>query len=336
EVLKKYCKEVHVVNISKIRILFNLMNAFFNGTPLQVGYFYNSSIQKKFSAFAEKVKPDRIYCQLIRTAKFIEGRKEKKVLDYMDVFSKGIERRIDKVSFPLKAIFKMEGKRLLRFEEEVFGWFDERTIITEQDRNLIPAKENKKIHIVPNGVDMDFFQPQSLKKEFDILFNGNMSYPPNVEAVVFLCEKVLPILKKKNPAIKILISGTKPTAKVLSLKSENVFVSGWVDDVRENFAKSKILVAPMQSSIGLQNKLLEGMAMGIPCLTTSLANNALKAEKGKEILVADTPEIFAENIFFLLENNAFYNTIVANAFGFIQKNFSWQTINQKLAEIISE
>ncbi|MGZ4057226.1 MAG: glycosyltransferase, partial [Bacteroidia bacterium] len=87
-----------------------------------------------------------------------------------------------------------------------------------------------------------------------------------------------------------------PNTRVLDLESEKVIVSGWVDDIRVNFAKSKILVAPMQISIGLQNKLLEAMAMQIPCITSTLANNALGAKPDEQILVADTPEQYARHI----------------------------------------
>lgn len=127
----------------------------------------------------------------------------------------------------------MERRRLLRYEEKVFMWFDERVIISEQDRNLIPHIENKKIHIISNGVDLDYFYPLSEPKEFDILFNGNMHYPPNIEAVEFLCYAILPIVIQKYPKIKVLISGTQPTPRVLALQSQHVLVTGRVEDVRQ-------------------------------------------------------------------------------------------------------
>ena len=334
EELKKYCKEIKVVNISKIGVGFNMLSAFFSGLPLQVGYFYNSKIQNEFNKFANRIKADKIYCQLIRTAKLIEGRQEKRVIDYMDVFSKGIDRRIDKVSFFLRGIYKMERRRLLRYEEKVFMWFDERVIISEQDRNLIPHIENKKIHIISNGVDLDYFYPLSEPKEFDILFNGNMHYPPNIEAVEFLCYAILPIVIQKYPKIKVLISGTQPTPRVLALQSQHVLVTGRVEDVRASFAKCRMLVAPMQSSIGLQNKLLEAMAMGIPCVTSYLANNALKAKNGEQILVASSPQEYANQIFSLLENNSLYSTLVENARLFIKNNYSWSELNEKLFNIL--
>jgi polysaccharide biosynthesis protein PslH len=334
EELNKYCKQIHFVNISKARVGLNVLGAYFSGAPLQVGYFYNKTIQEEFNNFANQVKADVIYCQLIRTALLVKNRKERKVLDYMDVFSKGVERRIDKVNFLMRPAFKLEHKRLLNFEEKVFTWFDEKIIISSQDRDLIPHAERKKIKVIPNGVDTEFFKPQNAKKEFDILFNGNMQYPPNVEAVEYLCNRVLPLLREKNPQIKILISGTSPAPRVLALKSENVVVSGRVADVRDNFAKSKLLVAPMQSSIGLQNKLLEAMAMGIPCVTSTLANNALNATPGKEILVADAPEEYVRNIFSLLENETLYNEIRGNAFGFIENNYSWKKVNEELKKVL--
>ncbi len=332
--LKKYCKKIHFVNITKARVALNVFNAYFSGIPLQVGYFYNNAIQAEFNRFADEVKADVIFCQLIRTALFVQNRKERKVLDYMDVFSKGVERRIDKVNMLMRPAFQMEYKRLLSFEEKVFKWFDERIIISNQDRDLIPHSEKKKIRVIPNGVDTSFFKPMESPKEFDILFNGNMQYPPNIEAAEYLCTQVLPLLRRKKPHINILISGTSPSPRVLALKSDNVVISGRVPDVRDNFAKSRILVAPMQSSIGLQNKLLEAMAMGIPCVTSTLANNALNAVPEKEILVADKPEEYAGKIFTLLENENLYKDIRHNALNFIENNCSWDKVNAELKKVL--
>ena len=317
--IKTICKEITIARLTIFSVLLNLLRSVFSSNPFQVGYFYNQRIKRQFETFADKTKPDFIFAQLIRTAPIVMTRRERKILDYMDVFSKGIERRMRTEPFYLKPLFKCEQRRLVHYEAKVFDWFDASTIISNQDKNLIQHVQRDEIIVVPNGVDLDFFYPAQGIKSFEILFNGNMNYPPNIEAAEYLCKKVLPIVHQKKPNVKVLISGTSPSARVLNLVSNKVVVSGYVPDVRVNFSKCMMLVAPMQSSIGLQNKLLEAMAMGIPCITSTLANNALQAEDGTEIFVADTPEAFAEKIIKLLENKTLSDLLSANGLKFVRK-----------------
>jgi glycosyltransferase involved in cell wall biosynthesis len=115
-----------------------------------------------------------------------------------------------------------------------------------------------------------------------------------------------------------------------------VVVSGWVDDVRENYAKSKILVAPMQISIGLQNKLLEAMAMQIPCVTSSLANNALGAKHDEQIMVADEPRQYALQIMELLNNEAKAKQIAQNGYRFAVNNFNWTGTTGMLEKLMQK
>jgi polysaccharide biosynthesis protein PslH len=332
--LSTLCKELKIVQLGFFSIVINLLRSVFTSMPFQVGYFYNQRIRKEFEHFADEAKADLIFAQLIRTVPLVEARKERKVLDYMDVFSKGMERRLKNTSTFLKPIFKLEQMRLRKYERDVFSKFDERCIISEQDKNLIYHDRNRDIHVVANGVDFGFFHPQQHQKEFEILFNGNMNYPPNVEAALYLCNKILPIIHKSMPGVKVLISGTSPSQPIRNLASELITVSGFVSDVRDNFSKSMILVAPMQSSIGLQNKLLEAMAMGLPCVTSTLANNALQAKIGEQILVADTPETYATTIIDLLRNESLRNSIAHNALLFVQSNYSWDFANQKLLQLL--
>ena len=132
-----------------------------------------------------------------------------------------------------------------------------------------------------------------------------------------------------------MISGASPNQAVLDLASDRIVVSGWVDDIRLNFAKSKILVAPMQISIGLQNKLLEAMAMQLPCITSSLANNALGAKPGEQILVADTPEQYARHIIDLLQNESKAKQIAMNGYQFVVDSFNWQSTTAILEKLIT-
>ena len=323
--LKKFCEEIHIYNISKIQIFFNLLRGLINGLPLQVAYFTSTTAIAKINTLIQEKKPDRIFAQLIRSAEYARYQKNiPTVLDYMDIFSKGIERRINKVNILWRWLFKMEWKRLLKYEAAVYNDFDASTIISQQDRDLLPLPFPTSIAVIPNGVDTNFFKPFPATKDYELLFNGNMNYPPNIESVVYLVEKVLPIIWKKKPTLRLLISGASPSNEVLALQSEKVTVTGWVDDIRLSFARSKILVAPMQSSIGLQNKLLEAMAMKLPCITTSLSNNALKAIPDSQILVADSPEQFAIQIQLLLDRPEKAAQLAENGYQMVLDRFNWE------------
>lgn len=333
--LKKYCVAISIMPLPKQTVIKNLMRSFFNGMPMQVGYFYFKKAQQKVDELIRKHHPDHLYCQLIRTAEYAKPYPAiPKTLDYMDVFSKGIERRIKTDPFYMRPVLQMEYRRLLKYERNIFSVFTNKTIISAQDRDLIPHPDKMRIKVIPNGVDTDFFKPLARKKEFDLLFNGNMNYPPNVESVEYLVEKIMPYVWNRMPQARLLISGASPNARVMELASEKVVISGWVDDVRENYAKSKILVAPMQISIGLQNKLLEAMAMQLPCITSSLANNALGAKHNDQIMVAEKPEQYALQILELLQNEAKAKQIAMNGYRFAVENFNWKSTTAALEQLM--
>jgi len=337
EELKKYCVAISVIKFTKRTIFFNLIKTLFTGNPFQVGYFYFAKAQKKVDELIEKHKPDHIYCQLVRTAEYVKKHKDiPKTIDYMDVFSKGMERRKNSAPFYLKPILAVEYRRLLKYENKIFHYFKNKTIISEQDKSLIPHPQKNEIVVIRNGVDTDFFIPMNSEKKFELIFNGNMNYPPNVESVEYLVKNILPLVWKTMPDVKLLVSGATPHAKVLALASDKITISGWVDDIRENFAKSKILIAPMQISIGLQNKLLEAMAMQIPCVTSKLANNALGAKHNEQIMVAETPQQYADAIIDLLQNEKKANEIAMNGYRFVINNFNWESTTAQLSTLFQQ
>ncbi len=304
------------------------------GKPLQVGYFYNKPTARKISKLIESIKPDHIFCQLVRVAEYVKNTGIPKTIDYQDVFSAGVNRRSKTSAFYLKPILNIEYKRLLKYEHDVFEIFDNKTIISIPDRDLIPHPEKEKIEIVINGVDTDFFKPMEIDKEYELVFTGNMGYPPNVNAANFLAKEILPVVHQKMPGVKLTIAGATPHQSVQALKSEHVHVTGWVDDIRECYAKAKIFIAPMRIGTGLQNKLLEAMAMKIPSITSELANNALNAKHGDEILVGKTAEDFAKCIIEILEKPDLAQKLAEKGFDFVHQNYNWHAATQKLENLM--
>ena len=334
KILLQYCKSVSIVNISKTQIYLGLIKAFFTGWPLQVGFFYNHFIKNRILSVINEIKPDHILCQLIRVAEYVKDVKIPKTLDYQDVFSKGAIRMSLKASLLMKPILKMEAKRVEKYENSIFSYFNNKVIISEPDRDDIKHSDNAKIIVVPNGVDTNFFFPYSIEKEYDIIFTGNMAYLPNISSVEYLVNQILPELQKIRTGTKVLIAGVSPDKRILKLSSDYITVTGWVENIRDCYAKSKIFLAPMQIGTGLQNKLLEAMAMKLPCITSDLANNALHAQENFEILIGYSPKDYAEKIKLLLDNPDIYEKIAKAGYSFVRKNYIWEIQVEKLNQLI--
>lgn len=334
EKLKTICKDVQFYRLNKIGIAWRLFSGFFSRKPFQVKYFYSYWVNKKLQSYIQEVQPNHIFAQLIRVSEYVKNNHTiPKTLDYMDAFSKGMERRMNISSGIKKWFFKVEAKRLLEYENLIFDYFENKTIISEQDRQLIYHPDQKKIIIVSNGVDTDFFTPKSAVKNNKLLFNGNMSYAPNVDCALYVAHSILPRLKEKNIKVNLLISGANPLPIIKNLSNENIKVSGWMDDIRDAYNSSEIFIAPMKIGTGLQNKLLEAMSMGLPCITTDLANNALKAKPREEILIGNTDEEIIQAIEQLINNQELYNRISEQGRQFVLNNYNWTTVSEPLLKL---
>ncbi|MBR1627038.1 MAG: glycosyltransferase [Bacteroidales bacterium] len=361
--VRKYCKDIRVQRLNVWEVCLSLLKCTFDFNPFQVALFTTYTAKKSFSEYFRQIKPDSVYFQFVRSAEYAktirkivkknipnshkensdtiknaslsEKQTARLVLDFQDCLSMNMLRRAEISSLPIKFILMQEVKRLRKYENSMFNIFDATTIITKQDKECIISPERKNIKIIENGVDKKFFGYEgNTKKEFDLIFSGNMSYKPNVVAAKYLIEDIMPLVWKSNPEVRVCIAGSNPTADIKSLSCENVFVTGWVDDMREYYAKSLIFIAPMQIGTGLQNKLLEAMAMMLPCITTPLAFYALGAKQNEDILVGNNTEELASHILELL-NDASYQYSIANAGNsFVKEKYSWRKSTDKLEKIL--
>jgi len=332
--VEEYCQEVYVFKLNKFKIGLNLLLNMFSEKPFQVAFFYQSSIRKKILKIIADFNIDAVYCQLIRSAEYVKNiHSVSKTLDYMDALSEGMFKRA-RISKGIKrVIFDIEGKRLKMYENRIYDYFNHHTIISEQDKHKIHHPLNKKIVVIPNGID-DFFLEHTCrqKKEYDIVFVGNLSYPPNVKSCRYIINQILPIFRQKGRKVKVLLSGANPSPKILKLakNNKNVEVIGWVDDIRMSYCKGKVFVAPLFIGTGLQNKILEAMALNIPCVTTNLVNNALNSTPSNEIMIADTAEDFYSKIVALIDDKKLSDAIANNAYKYVKLNFNWNSISFKI------
>ena len=332
--VEPYCKKICLVRSPKLVNYKNVVRNYLCTKSLQLGYWDSLKARKQFKSFAKKVNPDVVYSQMLRTMPWVSRSLYPKVMDFQDALSLNTERRMEHAHGLWHYILHFEFKMLRSTEYNSFKIFDALTIISEQDSDAIPHKRNGDIHVIPNGVDFDYFKPIDKAKAYDVVFCGNMRYEPNVRAAKYLVEKVMPLVWKQLPEARLLLAGACPKPQVAKLACERVAVIDSPADIRECYAAAKIFAAPMLTGSGLQNKLLEAMSMKLPCVTTSIANDSLNAEVGRQVLVGDTADTFAAHLVSLLQDEAQRHQLAANGYAFVHSRYSWEQACNKLEAIL--
>jgi len=336
EVLSPFCKSIHIFVLPLHKRIIQLLLSPFKKIPLQVAFFYNNGIKKEIEQLADEIKPDHIHCHLIRTTEYVKDiSKIKKSLDFMDAFAKGMEKR-EKIepNIVKRILFTYEKNQLYNYEAKVFNFMDKFCIISNQDKNSIQSPRANEINIIPNGVDFESFYPKTLEKKYDILFMGNLAYPPNIDAIQFLSNEIMPLVIKHNPKIKLLIAGINAPKHIRKLQSQNIDIIENFEDISDSIAVSKIMLAPMKISIGLQNKILQAMAMKTPCIVSTLSNNAINAPNKKAIIEANTAVEFSKEIMELLNNEKKAFEIGQEGYKFVKEHYSWEGQNDLFTKLI--
>ena len=336
EKLRPYCLSIKVVHSPRLVNYKNVVRNYLHTKSLQIGYWDSLRARRSYKKFEQEVCPDVLYSQMVRTMPLVSRSLTPKVMDFQDALSMNTERRMEQSKGLWHYILHFEFKMLRSTEYNSFKIFDALTIISETDSEAIPHRKNGDIIIVPNGVDFDFFQPIEREKRYDIVFCGNMRYEPNVHAARYLAQKVMPIVWESCPEATLLLSGAYPKNNVSNLANSRVTVSGYVDDIRESYASARIFAAPMLTGSGLQNKLLEAMAMRLPCVTTTIANDALQAEAGRDVLVGDSPQEFAGHLVDLLRDGEKREQLARNGNTFVHNSYSWETAGKKLEKVLDD
>lgn len=335
-----FCSSVQVISLSKFRIFRNLVGGVFNKLPFQVNYFNSPEMKKVLAQTIQREKIDVVMVQLIRLGMNLPFASTQTgwFLDYMDCFSIGMQLRKARSQGLRKWVVGMEAERLGKYETKIASKFDELGIISDRDAEGLAPILQEATHILPNGVGDHFFEalPSPTEKSYDLIFFGNMGYQPNVESAHFLVEQVLPELERLGIRPKLCIAGARPAKSIQAFANDQIEVTGFVDDLRTYAHASRLSITPVIGGQGLQNKLLESMAMGLPTLSSPLAHAAVPAEAGRELIVCDSPADFAREIKRLLENPAAADQIGQAGKAFVEKHFRWEAMNRKLEAVLKK
>jgi len=306
-------------------------------TPSSIAYFFNKKLKKQINQWIKQEDFDLIFVHCSSVAQYVEDVKHiPKILDYGDMDSQKWLTYKSFKPFPLSLGYWWEGMKMELSEKKLATKFDLSTCTTSAELETLNSYgKAKKTDWFPNGVDSDFFQPDGNQYDQNsISFIGRMDYFPNQQCMLEFCHQVLPLIKKKIPNVKLYIVGAEPSKDIKVLEqSEEVIVTGSVDDVRPYILKTAAMVAPLQIARGTQNKILEAMAMGVPVVSSSLAASGIDAIPGEHLLTADSPEEYAEKLISLMKSSSLREKYAKAGRERMLSNHSWEDSMKKMEKL---
>lgn len=328
--------QVHQFVIPIYKRLWSIFLGLFIARPMQVSYFYNSKIASGINSLYKDLNIDRVYCHLARMAPYaMMLNNAYATIDYMDAFSLIANRRSKLGKYWERIAFRWEAKKMKEYEQNIESSFRHKVVISFPESTYFKEHHGITTEVIPNGINLDFFYFKDEEKKYDLVFVGNMSYHPNILAAEYIIDNLLPKLIQKFPNISLLIAGINPPSRLKQKMKKHVTFTGWVEDIREAYWKSKIMIAPIFAGSGQQNKVLESFACGVPVITTDSVGAGIGIKEVAPVLLAQKEAEFIENIVLLLSNQELYNELKREGIQYVSTYFDWNKSNQKLNKIIS-
>jgi len=330
EELRQVFKSVDIYYLPKWKSALNALFAIFGKQPFQVAYFRSKGFSRKLNDILSNHKFDAIHVQHLRMAQYFNARvPAHAILDLPDAFSLYWQRRAENAKHLWMRIFaRMEFKRLLNYEQEILPRFGLNLVCSPEDCEYLKANSKANLDVLPNGVDTTIYHPREAFEthKFRVLFTGNMDYEPNVDAVEYFVEQIWPTVLSSVPEAKFIIAGQRPVGRVQKLVSESVEVTGFVLNMADEYAKARVVVAPLRFGAGTQNKVLEALSMGIPVICSRVGFKGLGIESGEGAILAETAEDFSLQVIDLLLHDENWKKISGAGAEIISSRFSWDAV----------
>jgi sugar transferase (PEP-CTERM/EpsH1 system associated) len=337
--LRDYASTITATPVSGLKIKLRALKALAVGGALSVAALnepdLHAAIQRKYN----ELRPDLIIVYSSNMAQFaVPLASVPRIMQFGDLDSLKWQQYAEHSSVPLKWIYELEQRRLFAYERHLAQTFSLSLVHTEFEKRdfkrLIPEVP---VTVVGNGVDLDYFRSEGAAKQpGSMIFTGVMNYGPNIDAAVWFCREILPAIRSEIPAATLTICGTRPVAAVRRLaRQSGVVVTGWVPDPRPYLDRAEIFIAPLRMARGVQNKLLEALAMGLPCVASTAARRGTVLKESDGILAADDPKKFAEHIIRLLRDANWRSEMAHEARTAVEANYRWDVQMAHLDRVIA-
>ena len=333
DTLRRLCADLHVARLHPRMARLRSVWAFATGEPLTLRYYADSGLAAWVDRTLAQQAIDAALVFSSSMAQYVERRSGLRVfLDLVDVDSAKWGQYGERQSGPLRWLYRRESRTLLSYERRIVKDAERSYFVTDNEVALfcsLAPECNGMVESMGNGVDAGYFAPDPARAspftadERPLVFTGAMDYWPNIDAVTWFASEVLPELRARHPALRLVVVGRNPSAEVRSLAGDGVIVTGTVPDVRPFLQHAAVAIAPLRVARGIQNKLLEAMAMAVPVVASPDCVKPLQARVGSEVLTAADAADFVRELDALLLDPARARAIGAAGRRRVLDSYSW-------------
>lgn len=314
DALKPYCASIKLLPLHPRRAKLASLSGLLTGEALTLPYYRNAELKRWAAdlAIAGEVTSGLAFSSAM--AQFMPEKLAHRVLDMVDVDSDKWTQYAATQPWPMSWMYAREGRKLAEWEARVAQDFDATLLVSREESALLQQRAphaQHKISAFENGVDADYFSPDRTypnpypPEAAPIVFTGAMDYWPNIDAVTWFAERIFPAIRAAVPEAQFTIVGSRPSEAVGMLaRQPGVVVTGGVPDVRPYIDHAACAVAPLRIARGVQNKVLEAMAMACPVIASAQAAEGLRAEAGRDFILAQGEAEFAEAVVSQLQTRA--------------------------------
>jgi len=305
--------------------------------PMTLGVYGSRRLQRAVDALVPQ--SDLAYAYSSSMGAFLERHASlPRVMHFAELDSDKWRQYAERSRGPLRWVYAREQRTLLAFETRVARAFDENVFCTPLEQEIFQrAVPGASSLVLRNGVDLEHFQPAPERAEpGHLVFTGVMDYLPNADGCEWFVREILPLVRRRHPAARFSIVGSRPNAKVQALAQvDGVTVTGFVPETRDWLARAAVSVAPLRIARGIQNKVLEAMAMGLPIVGTTSATQGVDGVAERDFLVCDDARGFADAVVRLLDAPEPARELGRRARRFVEQNYDWEVVFRPLDELVA-
>lgn len=349
EFLRGACEAAHFVPLDPFWAKLKSAKGFLTGEALSLPFYQSTSMHNWVTEQLREKPFDLAFGFSSSMAPYLQDKAIAKIrmMDLVDADSDKWRQYAAEKSFPMRPIYQREAKLLAKTEAAISQWADQTFLITPEEAELVqnlPGATTDKINYWRNGVDTDYFSPhtefEGEARSSDLIFTGAMDYWANEQAILWFVEKVWPLLREKRPDLKFSIVGARPGPVLQKLNDESsIRVTGRVADIRPWLAQAKIAIAPLRIARGVQNKVLEAMAMGRPVIASDDAASGLEREAKAcfQIIENDNGKdvgAWVKAIDTMLKDEVGAEALGRKAREFVEEHYSWDAQLGRLSSVL--